>query len=92
MEELKFNLSEFDNMITQIETATSNLVTGQTTDLNCGESMSYSIDKLITLYDSLNLGLENYVLSLEEMLASLNQVKDTIFTIDDAPANIIMNA
>ena len=89
MEQLKFNLSEFDNMIAQIETAASNLVTEQNTDLSCGESMSYSIDKLITLYDSLNLGLENYVLSLEEMLASLNQVKDTIFMIDDVPANMM---
>lgn len=91
MEELKFNLSEFDSMIVNLETAAESLITGQSKDLSCGESMSYSIDKLITLYDSLNLGLENYVHSFEEMLASLKQVKDTIFMIDDVPENM-MNA
>ncbi|MCM1170726.1 MAG: hypothetical protein NC393_01235 [Clostridium sp.] len=92
MEELKFDFSEFDNMVSKIEADVGDLVTAQNVSLSCGESMSYSIDKLITLYDSLNLGLENYVLSLEEMIISLKQVKDTIFTIDDAPVNIIMNA
>lgn len=91
MEELKFNLSEFDSMIANLETAAESLITGQSKDLSCGESMSYSIDKLITLYESLNLGLENYVHSFEEMLASLKQVKDTIFMIDDVPENM-MNA
>lgn len=91
MEELKFNLSEFDSMIANLETAAGSLITGQSKALSCGESMSYSIDKLITLYDSLNLGLENYVHSLEEMLASLKQVKDTIFMIDDVSENM-MNA
>lgn len=89
MEELKFNLSEFDSMIANLETVAGSLITEQSKDLNCGESMSYSIDKLITLYDDLNLGLENYVLSLGEMLASLKQVKDTIFMIDDVPENIM---
>ena len=38
MEELKFNLSEFDSMIANLETAAGSLITGQSKALSCGES------------------------------------------------------
>ena len=82
MSQIKFDVKEFEEKINKMEEGVTELSELSCIGIPCESITTPSIDRIISVYEGLEQKMDNYILSLENMIESMNQVKDTFVTID----------